>query len=244
MTRTSTVVAKLANCPYLRSDMVNPSYRWRLNVDVARAAADGLAFCETDSDGYFIKVSESDPKNNLQLPLPAEFCRIGTMFQSEDGRVHLIGLDFDGPNHGDGHTAETLAKIINALKLVPWVHIYRSRSGEGYHVFTPLGRPIFAALDDGAVATLGNRMVQILAEEIGEPNLADYVCKAGGVMYLSAPEAAPTGYQLIKEAITVYPGELTPLYSGGKFTGDPTALDAEHRKFIECLKDNGECDVK
>jgi hypothetical protein len=225
--------------------MRNLSYRWRLNADEARAAADSLAFCDADADGYFIKVSESDPKNHLPLPLPLDYCRIGTNFQDEKtGRVHLIGLDLDGPNHGDGHSLQILDRIINAMKRVPWVHIHRSRSSDGYHVFVPLGCPPTVELNDGAVAALGNRMVQIIAEETGVPDLADFVCKAGSIMYLFAPEAAPDGFQLIKAAETVYPGEVQPLYRAGKFSGEPAKYDNEHRRFVEHLKANAKCDVR
>jgi hypothetical protein len=244
MPRTSAIVAHLSGRPYLRADMLSPKFRWRLNVDEARAAADGLAFCDADSDGYFIKVSESDPSDRHQLPLPLEFCRVGTNFQDESGQVHLLSLDFDGSNHGDGHSPEQLERIINALKRVEWCHIYRSRSGQGYHVFIPLGRPIRTDVNDGAVAALGNRMVQILADEIGEPELDTYVDKAGSIMYLSAPEAAPNGFQLIKSADTVYPGDVQPLYRGGKFTADPAAFDNQHGQLLEWLKVNAQCDVK
>jgi hypothetical protein len=226
------------NSPHLRAEFFDPALEFHLSFD--HELATELGYRVEGATEIRLK-DESSPG----LSGPLRCASIATNGRNPStGRVSFIGIDIDsdvGHNRGLDDTA--IERIIEKLKLVPWLQINHSRGGKGIHLYAFFARDIFA-VDNSAMYPLGRGLVERIAEEIEEPDLSDLVDKAGSMMFIWAPGDKPNKFALIQPAKHLFLEELEPYYPAPirSEIDDVRELDDEQKQLVEWLEGNAKKD--
>jgi len=147
-----------------------------------------------------------DVHRPLTFPLCQHWSAIGwSGWDVVRGVAYGVGFDFDSlVNHGEaiGLTAEQLADVLAALKLLPYIEIRRSTSGNGFHVW------VWFPLDDLPQITtriqmkaLARAVIQRMAHDTGH-DFADDVDHLGDILWVCAKRATKEndGLSLVQAA--------------------------------------------
>lgn len=224
LTRTSLV--------HLRPEMTLPTLTYQVSYKNLPEGYDGDAEIRVDG------------REERTAPAPLEYATIGSNGRDTvTGQVHFLGIDIDASNHAAGHADEKVNGWVERLRPIPWLHIIRSRSGRGIHLYVFLGREIFAQ-NASEVYELGRALKQRIAEEAGFDFLEVVDC-AGSMMFYYSPNPGENGYQVVKAATELFTEALEP----GCRTSDPhyrvddlDALESEHHGIVDWFLANAKKD--
>ena len=125
--------------------------------------------------------------------------RIGsTGWDWEAKRSRWVGFDFDSVlDHADNAlTQEQLDEIHTAVQDVPFVEVYRSTRGNGFHIYVFVDEPTDNHTEHSALA---KAVLSQISEHLGI-DLKGKVDCYGGNMWIWAADAADNGYELLSEA--------------------------------------------
>ncbi len=116
-----------------------------------------------------------------------------------DRKSVFVVFDFDSiVNHSMGLSPEQLAAILVRLQNVPWVSIVRSKSGQGFHVYV-FFEPFPHAATHKEHAYNARRVLSHLSNEL-ILDLAQSVDMCGAIAWIWHRDAAPNGFEIVKEA--------------------------------------------
>jgi len=151
-----------------------------------------------------------------------------------------VGFDFDsiiGHAPGVGINESELHDVAQALAIVPYVSVYRSKSGRGFHayVFLPPGTP---AATNAEHSQNAQSVLTRLSVDTGL-DLQDSVDVCGQVLWFWAYDAkAESGsFAPMSKASIEYPHPIAPPTPAAPRTTLPVASDDEDRFFNDLIDD-------
>lgn len=182
-----------------------------------------------------------------------------------DKQTHYVVFDFDSiVNHSEGLSEQELQAILDAVAQVPWVSIWRSTSGTGYHLavaFTKKPRTVRRREHSAVAHAVLNLLSEVTGIELMGPvdcfgmlhwvwhRKSEEVKKAFNIIKLAKENLAEAPYgwrEYITERTrknranipTWVPDDEIELFEGARSGNPRTPLDFEHRKLLNWLIEN------
>jgi hypothetical protein len=163
-----------------------------------------------------------------------------TTIENEQGERLLlwVGLDIDGHNKTNNPQSEaTIRHWEKELSKFPWLHVYRSKSGNGLHVVATLAQEHWAYTVKPFAVALAHR----IAEET-DPSFLDIFDCRGSILFYYAPSPGPQGFEVVSRATVPFHERLESVFESGERVVDDervAALDPDHERHVEWLQNNG-----
>lgn len=110
-------------------------------------------------------------------------------------------------NHKGGISVSDIEDLEKKCKDVPWVNLYRSKSGKGFHLYLFLDEPIKTNTHNEHAA-LCRAVLSVLTINIGF-NFQDKTDCVGSIMWIWHKDCQPTGLQQVKKG-DLFPSRLVP----------------------------------
>lgn len=162
-------------------------------------------------------------------------------FNVDAKRSEWGGWDFDGLNHGNGQTVDTLDAIIEALKLVPWVQIQRSKSGEGFHLLWRWAN-FLRAMTRGQHKDNCRRVLLLLSQLTGIDLASEGDC-GGAILFLYTTERNPKSFEVLQTAEGYVPDELPELPAPKPIpttnSVELSEFDEDHHEIVDAWSQSG-----